>query len=192
MQSILGRSPVSQRFRSLIWTVTKVPKQAKNGPRHPDRQLQILLCNSSPLEGLSVHDLLQAEYCLHPPSETQTTLSINSTHMHKAFCHCLEPCPGSDKEKNYPITLLQSTLQCSRHTSGACSLCKSAKAQQQLDPAALLPPAAPPKGCQGHPCAGLKGRAQPSRSSRAIIQEEVRKDPPNMLDFLAGVRSLMS
>lgn len=137
-----------------------------------------------------MNDLWQAECCLHPPSEIQTNLPINSTHMHKAFCHCLELCPESDKEKNYPIILLQSRLQCSRHTSGACSLCKSAKAQQQLDPAALLPPATPPKGCQGHPCARLKGRAQPSRSSRAIIQEEVRKDPPKHAGLLG--RSLLT
>lgn len=146
----------------------------------------------SPLEGLPVDDLWQTERCQHPPSEIQTNLHINSTHMHKAFCHCLEPCPEYDKEKNYPISLLQSRLQCSRHTSGARPLCKSAKAHQQLDPAALLPPATPPKGCQGHPCIGLKGRAQPSRSSRAIIREEVRKDPPDMQDFLARVCSLTS
>lgn len=183
---------MSQRLRSLTWVVTKTPKQAKKAPRHSDRQLQILLCNSHPLEGLSVNDVCQAECCLHPPSEIQTNLPINSTHMLKAFCHCLEPCPESDKEENYPITLLQSRLQSSRHTSGARSLCKSAKGHQQLDPAAALPPATPPKGCQGHSCAGLKGRAQPSRSSRAITQEEVRKDPPDMQDFLAGVCSLTS
>lgn len=38
----------------------------------------------------------------------------------------------------------------------------------------------------------LEGRAQLSRSHRAIIQEEVRKDPSDMQDFLAGVRSLTS
>lgn len=179
---------MSQRLSSLTWTVTQASKQAKKGPRHSERQLQVLLCNSPPLEGLSVYDLWQAECCLHPPSELQTNLPRNSTHTHKALCHCLEPCPESDKEKNDPITLLQSSQHTQQWSTFPLQVSKGSPAAAG---SGCSPSATPPKGCQGQPWAGSKGRAQPSRLSRAIMQEEVRKDPPDTLDFLAALCSLM-
>lgn len=59
----------------------------------------------------------------------------------------------SDEEENHPITIPQPRLLAAvAATSGARSLCKSAKSRRQLDPAVVHLLATPPKGQQGHPC----------------------------------------
>lgn len=129
----------------------------------------------------------------HPVTEMQIIFYLNLTCMHKPFCYCLVQHLASDVEKklsSYPLPA-QIAVHGSRHQWSTFLLQVST-----LWPAAgsccHLLSCNPTQRTAKSPRVLLQGRAQLSRSNRAIIQEEMRKDPSDMKDFLAGVCLLTS
>lgn len=132
--------------------------------------------------------------CMHPPSDRDADYLLLKLNLRAQAILLMSGAAFGiwcrEKLSHYSLPA-QIAMHCSRHqwstfplqvsrlwpAAGSC--CRSLSCN-------------PTQGMARSPCVLLQGRAQLSRSNRAIIQEEMRKDPSDMQDFLAGVCSLTS